>query len=269
MDLVRALDPTLGPVWATVTDDGLVALDDVFGAAEIGPRLADDALPLACVAPTKIVCIGRNYAAHAKELGNEVPAEPTLFLKPPSTLLPHGEPIVRPRAYSEVVHHEGELGVVVGRRLRNASHEEAATAIWGLLPANDVTARDLQRADRTWARGKGFDTFCPVGPAVRLARDAPAIDTLRLRVEVDGELRQDGSCADMIFDVASCLAYASRVFTLEPGDLLLTGTPEGVGPLEAGQRVTVTVASEEGELVGVLGNPVVDGPSVEELPPWR
>jgi 2-keto-4-pentenoate hydratase/2-oxohepta-3-ene-1,7-dioic acid hydratase in catechol pathway len=217
-----------------------------------------------CVSPSKIVCIGRNYAAHARELGNEVDAEPTLFLKPPSTLIASGEPIVRPRAFSEVVHHEGELGVVIGKRLHNATFEEAEGAISGYVVANDVTARDLQRGDKTWARGKGFDTFCPVGPAVLPASSAPPVAEMRIRVFVDGEVRQDGSCADMIFPVAACLAYASRVFTLLPGDLLLTGTPEGVGPLESGQTVRVEIDG-----VGAIENPVVDGPTLDALPDWR
>lgn len=257
-------DPALGPVWATREGRDVVAVRDVFDSCTLGARLHEHARPLVCVAPSKIVCIGRNYAEHARELGNEVPSEPTLFLKPPSSLLGHGAAIVRPHAHSEVVHHEGELGVVVGRRLRNASLQEASDAIWGLVPANDVTARDLQRTDRTWARAKGFDTFCPVGPAVRLAAAALPIEDLRIRVLVNGQLRQDGSCSDMIFPVASCLAFASRVFTLEPGDLLLTGTPEGVGPLVAGDTVSVEI-----EGLGRLENPVVDGVGADDLPDWR
>jgi 2-keto-4-pentenoate hydratase/2-oxohepta-3-ene-1,7-dioic acid hydratase in catechol pathway len=261
--LVRVLDPACGAVWATREGRDLYLVDDVFGACTVGARLDPSASELVCVAPSKIVCIGRNYAEHARELGNEVPAEPTLFLKPPSSLIGQGVEIVRPRAHSELIHHEGELGVVVGRRLSNATLAEAAEAIWGFVPANDVTARDLQRTDRTWARAKGFDTFCPVGPAVRLASAAPPIEDLRVRVEVDGEVRQDGACSDMIFPVASCLAYASRVFTLEPGDLVLTGTPEGVGPLHDGETVCVEI-----EGVGRLENPVVDGASAEDLPDW-
>ncbi len=217
-----------------------------------------------CVHPTKIVCIGRNYAAHARELGHAVDAEPTLFLKPPSSLIGPGVAIVYPRAFSGLVHHEGELGVVVGRRLRGATVEEALRAIEGYVVANDVTARDLQRADKTWARGKGMDTFCPVGPRVVPVEEAPSVVSMRVQVFVDGELRQDGRCADMLFPPQVCLAYASRFFTLEPGDLLLTGTPEGVGPLEPGQTVTVQIDG-----VGAITNPVVAGPRAEELPPWR
>lgn len=264
MYLIRVLDPARGPIWATRAGRDLHAIDDVFGACTPGARL-DPSLPeLVCVAPSKIVCIGRNYAEHARELGNEVPAEPTLFFKPPSSLIAHRGTIVRPRAHSEMVHHEGELGVVVGARLERATLDEAAAAIWGLVPANDVTARDLQRTDRTWARAKGFDTFCPVGPAVRLAAAAPPIEDLRIRVEVDGEVRQDGACSDMIFPVASCLAYASRFFTLEPGDLVLTGTPDGVGPLHEGETVCVEI-----EGVGRLENLVSEGIAGEDLPEWK
>lgn len=216
------------------------------------------------VAPSKIVCIGRNYAAHARELGNEPPTEPTLFLKPPSTLIGDGSPIVRPRAFSQLVHHEGELGVVLAQRLRNATLPEAERAVAGYVVANDVTARDLQRSDKTWARGKGFDTFCPVSRRVVPVDEAPDVAQMRIRVTVNGELRQDASCSDMMFSVAQCLAYASQIFTLEAGDLLLTGTPEGVGELVAGDVVRVEI-----EGVGTLENPVVDGPSSEELPGWR
>lgn len=263
MYLIRVFDPALGPVWATREGRDLVSVDDVFGACTLGRKLHATARGLVCVAPSKIVCIGRNYAEHARELGNEVPSEPTLFFKPPSSLLAHGGAIVRPRSQSEIVHHEGELGVVVGRRLHHASVQEAADAIWGLVPANDVTARDLQRTDRTWARAKGFDTFCPVGPAVRLASASLPIEDLRIRVEVNGQVRQDGACSDMIFPVASCLAFASRVYTLEPGDLILTGTPEGVGPLLDGDVVSVEIES-----LGRLENSVVDGIGSDELPDW-
>ncbi len=262
--LFRVVDPIVGPVWATAVDGEIRSVDDVFGRCTVGDLLDPDLPRAACVGPGKIVCIGRNYAAHARELGNEIEGEPVLFLKPPSSLIPEGAAIVRPRAFSELVHHEGELGVVVGRRLHDASRREAAGAIWGLVPANDVTARDLQRGDKNWARGKGFDTFCPVGPEIVRVGAAPPIEDLTVRVLVDDEVRQDGACRNMLFPVDACLAYISRVFTLEPGDLVLTGTPEGVGPLEAGQTVRVEI-----EGVGRLENPVVDGPTLDELPDWR
>ena len=262
--LFRVVDPNLGPRWATTIDDRTFAVDDPFGSCRPGLELMSDQPRTVCVAPSKIVCIGRNYADHVRELGNAIEGEPVLFLKPPSTLIGDGAPIVRPRAFSEVVHHEGEVGVVVGRVLRQASRREAAEAVFGFVPANDVTARDLQRADKTWARGKGFDGFCPVGPEVVRAGAAPAIDAMRVRVTVNDEVRQDASCATMMFPIDACLAYASRFFTLEPGDLVLTGTPEGVGPLVDGDVVRVEV-----EGVGTLTNPVVDGPPAQEIPDWR
>ena len=261
--LFRVIDPNLGPRWATRVDGRVFAVDDPFGAAEPGLEITT-APRTVCVAPSKIVCIGRNYAAHARELGNKVEDEPVLFLKPPSSLIDDREPIVRPRAWSDLIHHEGELGVVVGRRLKNASRREARKAIWGLVPANDVTARDLQRSDKTWARGKGFDTFCPVGPEVVLAHAAPPIEELEVTLHVNDELRQQARCDTMLFSVDVCLAYASQVFTLEPGDLVLTGTPEGVGELVDGDVVRVEI-----EGVGVLSNPVVEGPAVDELANWR
>jgi 2-keto-4-pentenoate hydratase/2-oxohepta-3-ene-1,7-dioic acid hydratase in catechol pathway len=189
------------------------------------------------VAPSKIVCVGRNYAAHAKELGNEPPKEPLLFFKPPSALVGPGARIELPPE-SARVEHEAELGVVIGRRVRRVPYADAMTAVFGYTCVNDVTARDLQRKDGQWARAKGFDGFCPVGPWIETDLDPRG---LTVRCLVDGTLRQDGRTADMIFDVASLVSYVSNVMTLEPGDLLATGTPEGVGPLAPGNRVTVTI----------------------------
>lgn len=193
------------------------------------------------VAPSKIVCIGRNYREHAKELGHDVPPEPLLFLKPPSALLAPEGVVLLPRE-SERVEHEGELAIVVGRPLRRASAAEARDAIAGVTCADDVTARDLQRKDVQFTRGKGFDTFCPVGPWIET--EPPALESLELRTRVGGETRQHGRVADMIWPVPELLAYVSQVMTLSPGDLLLTGTPAGVGALRPGDRVEV-------ELVGV------------------
>lgn len=202
------------------------------------------------VDPSKILCVGRNYRAHAAELGNPVPAEPLLFFKPPSSLVGADDAIeLPPPALSQRVEHEAELGVVVGRRLRRASLEEAAAAVFGLTLVLDVTARDLQKKDGQWTRAKGMDTFCPVGPVVVTALDATE---LVLRCHVSGELRQQGSPRDMIFSIADVLAYASQAMTLEPGDLVSTGTPEGVGPLVAGDRVAVTA-----DAIGTLALPVV------------
>src|SRR5580658_1179388 len=202
-----------------------------------------------CV-PSKIVCVGRNYAEHAKELGNEVPAEPTIFLKPPSSLIASGDVIVYPRL-SQRLDYEGELGVVIGRRARNVKSSDAAAYILGYTCVNDVTARDLQRKDGQWTRGKGFDTFCPVGPYI-VPRDEVILKDLHVRTLVDGELKQDAGIREMIFSVNDIIAYISAFMTLEPGDLIATGTPSGVGPLQPGSRVRVEI-----EGVGVLENPVV------------
>ena len=203
-----------------------------------------DAKDLGCpVTPSKIVCIGRNYAAHAKELGNEVPAEPLLFLKPPSSLIgPEGVIVLPPE--SSRVEHEAELGVVIGRRVRSVSRAEALSAIFGYTCVCDVTARDLQRKDGQWTRAKGFDTFCPVGPWIETEADP---SSLAVVCRVNGEVRQDGVTSQMIFDVPTLIAYVSRVMTLEPGDLLVTGTPEGVGLLAPGDALEVEI-----ERVGVL-----------------
>lgn len=187
--------------------------------------------------PSKIVCVGRNYADHARELGNEVPREPLIFLKPPSSLVATGQPIVLP-AMSEQVEFEGEIGVLVGSMLTHASADEAAGAVAGILAANDVTARDLQRAESQWTRAKGFDTFCAVGEP----KPPPAdFSSLTVRTTVNGRERQRGSAADMIFTIPVVLAYISGVMTLEAGDLVLTGTPAGVGTLGPGDEVQVDV----------------------------
>ncbi|HKJ93710.1 MAG TPA: fumarylacetoacetate hydrolase family protein [Longimicrobiales bacterium] len=198
--------------------------------------------------PSKIVCVGRNYVAHARELGNDTPDRPLLFLKPPSALIGPGDDIVLPPD-SERVEHEGEIAVVIGRRARHVSEVEALAVVAGFAALNDVTARDLQRLDGQWSRAKGFDTFCPVAEP----GNAPGGDWRALEVEcrVDGAVRQHGSAADMVFSIPTLIAYVSRIMTLEPGDLIATGTPEGVGPLAPGDVVEV-------ELPGVssLSNPV-------------
>jgi 2-keto-4-pentenoate hydratase/2-oxohepta-3-ene-1,7-dioic acid hydratase in catechol pathway len=199
------------------------------------------------LAPTKIVCVGRNYAAHAKELGNEVPKQPLLFLKPPSSLIRSGESIRLPTV-SNRVEYEGEIGVVIGRRLKRASLDEARSAIANICAANDVTARDLQKSDVQFTRAKGFDTFCAVG---ELGSVPAELTELRLRTLVNGEVRQDGRAADMVFDIPTLISYISGVMTLEPGDLVLTGTPEGVGTLAAGDVVEVEIAG-----VSRVSNPV-------------
>lgn len=196
----------------------------------------DAASILAPVEPSKIVCVGRNYAEHARELGNEVPKEPLLFYKPPSSLLAHGGVVILPPE-SERVEHEGEVAVVIGQRIRRASLEEASAAVFGLTLADDVTARDIQRADVQFTRGKSFDTFCPVGPWIET--DPGPLNAVGIRLEVGGQTRQEGTGAQMLWPIPSLLAYISVVMTLEPGDLVLTGTPAGVAQLQPGDEVGV------------------------------
>jgi len=187
--------------------------------------------------PGKIVCVGRNYRDHAKEMGNDVPKEPLIFLKPPSSTIGNGEPIVLPRQSTQV-EHEGEIGVTIGRRLRRASSDEARGAIQGILAVNDVTARDLQRSDSQWTRAKGFDTFCPMGEVAAAPAD---LGDLTVVTRVNGVERQRGVASDMVFSIPDVLAFISQIMTLEPGDLVLTGSPAGVGKLSAGDEVEVEV----------------------------
>ena len=198
--------------------------------------------------PSKIVCVGRNYRDHVKEMGSELPSEPLLFFKPPSSLLAPGG-IIRMPAASARVDYEGELALVVGRRVHNLKAENWRDAIRGYTLANDVTARDLQAKDDQWSRAKGFDTFCPVGPIVSDKLDP--VSGLILETRVNGELRQHGSTLDFIFSIPELLAYITSIFTLEPGDLILTGTPSGVGALKAGYLVEVSISG-----IGVLANTV-------------
>jgi 2-keto-4-pentenoate hydratase/2-oxohepta-3-ene-1,7-dioic acid hydratase in catechol pathway len=187
--------------------------------------------------PTKIICVGRNYVDHAKELGNDVPNAPLIFMKPPSSVVGSGEAIVLPHA-SRRVEHEGEIGVVIGRAARHVPEHEARTYVRGIVAVNDVTARDLQKTDGQWTRAKGFDTFCPVGPE----RSAPdALDELVVITRVNGVQRQRGSAADMVFPIARLIAYVSGIMTLLPGDIIATGTPAGVGPLVDGDVVEVEI----------------------------
>lgn len=192
---------------------------------------------LAPVVPSKIVCIGRNYAAHAKELGHEVPKEPLLFLKPPSAIIGPGDSIVLPNE-SARVEHEAELGVVIGTEAKDISVDRAHLYIYGYTCVGDITARDLQRSDGQWSRAKGFDTFCPVGPWIETALD-PA--DLRVSCSVNDVLKQDGRTSSMMFNVAALVSYVSRMMTLIPGDLLVTGTPEGVGPLVSGDTLAIAI----------------------------
>jgi 2-keto-4-pentenoate hydratase/2-oxohepta-3-ene-1,7-dioic acid hydratase in catechol pathway len=187
---------------------------------------------------SKIVCVGRNYVKHAQELGNTVPERPLLFLKPPSSLIGDGDTIELP-AESERVEHEGEIGVVVSARCRRVAEADALRYVGGYCALNDVTARDLQRADNQWSRAKGFDTFCPVGPVA--SADGVDWESLEVICRVDGEMRQHGHARDMAFGIPFLVAYISAIMTLEPGDIIATGTPEGVGPLIAGSEVLVEI----------------------------
>lgn len=187
--------------------------------------------------PSKIVCIGRNYRAHAAELGNEVPTEPLIFLKPPSAIIEDGDRIVLP-PQSQQVEYEGEIGVVMGARARHVSEAQAADAILGICAVNDVTARDLQKSDKQWTRAKGFDSFCPVGHTYQYRGDLSALTVV---TRVNGVERQRGTSDLMVFAIPKLIAFISSVMTLEPGDIIATGTPEGVGKLSPGDVVEVEV----------------------------
>jgi len=199
--------------------------------------------------PSKIVCVGKNYAKHAAEMGGEVPREPLIFRKAPSALVEDGEPVVLPEGAGRV-DYEGEIAVIIGRQARRVRAGEAWDFVSGIAPLNDVTARDLQASDGQWSRAKGFDTFCPVGRAVPLSD----VDVERLGVitRVNGEVRQEGEIGDLVFTIPVLLEYITRGITLEPGDIVATGTPDGIGPLQPGDRVEVEVRG-----VGSVSNPVV------------
>jgi len=201
--------------------------------------------------PGKIFCVGRNYAEHAKELGNEVPKEPLIFLKPPSSVVWENEPILLPEI-SKRVEHEGEIGVIVGRTLNRVSEDEARRGIRGIVAVNDVTARDLQKSDGQWTRAKGFDTFCPLGEE---SSELPDLDSLTVVTRVNGVERQRGKSSEMVFSIPSLLAFISRIMTLEPGDLVATGTPAGVGPLVSGDVVEIEIPG-----VSRVSNPVQERP---------
>jgi 2-keto-4-pentenoate hydratase/2-oxohepta-3-ene-1,7-dioic acid hydratase in catechol pathway len=217
-------------------------------------------VPLPIDRPEKIVCVGLNYRDHAEEQGTELPEAPLLFAKWPNTLIGPGEPIVIP-PITKQVDYEAELGVVIGRRVRGTSAENALDAVAGYLCLNDVSARDLQFSDGQWVRGKSLDTFCPVGPHFVSADDVPDPQALSIRALVNGEVLQDSNTSNMIFSVAEIVAHVSQAITLEPGDLIATGTPAGVGAfrdppiwLEPGDEVTIEIES-----IGALTNPVRNG----------
>ncbi|GAC1333192.1 MAG: fumarylacetoacetate hydrolase family protein [Candidatus Dormibacteria bacterium] len=199
------------------------------------------------IRPTKVVGVGRNYADHARALGNDLPSEPLIFLKPSTAVVGDGDEVVYPEQSSNL-HHEAELAVVIGRACRKVSPEEATQYIRGYTCANDVTARDLQNSDPQWTRGKGFDTFCPLGPVIVTDIDP---GNVRVLMRVNGEVRQDASTADMIFPVPWLISYISSFMTLLPDDVILTGTPSGVGPVQRGDLMEVEV-----EGIGILRNRV-------------
>jgi len=255
MRFIRYQPPSGAPSFGWVLEERVGPLEgSPFAEFRRGEALhtLNDVRLLAPIQPSKILCVGRNYVAHAKEHAAEVPEVPLLFLKPPSAVIGTGDPILLP-PQSQQVEHEAELAVVISRRGRWISPEEAPNYILGYTIANDVTARDLQFRDGQWTRGKGFDTFCPLGPWIETDFDpADAVITCH----VNGEMRQMASTRDMVFGVRQLIAFASSVMTLEPGDLLLTGTPAGVGLLQAGDVVEVTI-----EGLGTLRNSVTAEPA--------
>jgi 2-keto-4-pentenoate hydratase/2-oxohepta-3-ene-1,7-dioic acid hydratase in catechol pathway len=214
-------------------------------------RLEDVRLLAPVLPRSKVIGIGRNYAAHAAELGHDLPSEPLMFLKPNTSVVGPGDPIFYPRQTQDL-HYEGELAVVIGRICRDVPPEQATDVIYGYTVANDVTARDLQKSDVQFTRAKGFDSFCPLGPWIETDLDPQAFaDGVRVQTYVNGDVRQDGTTADLIFDIPTLVAHVSSVMTLLPGDVILTGTPEGVGPMEVGDEVEVSIAG-----IGTLVNKV-------------
>jgi len=252
-------DPQFGVVTGEVDEHGIPDDDSVVVALNgdplyVGLHLSDKEYPLADVrllSPvlprSKVIGIGRNYAAHAAEMGSDLPAEPPMFIKPNTSVVGPGDPIFYPRQSSEV-HFEGELAVVIGRICRDVPVEKVADVIQGYTVGNDVTARDLQRSDVQFTRAKGFDSFCPLGPWIETELD---VSDLRVQTFLNGDLKQDGTTKDMIFDVPALVAHVSAVMTLLPGDVILTGTPEGVGPMQVGDEVEVSISG-----IGNLTNKV-------------
>ncbi|MGI8899432.1 MAG: fumarylacetoacetate hydrolase family protein [Nocardioides sp.] len=253
-------EPQYGVVTGEVDELGIPSDESVIVALAGDPlyvgisptdkelRLSDVRLLAPVLPRSKVVGIGRNYAAHAAEMGGDVPAEPLMFLKPNTSVVGPGDPVFYPRQSSEV-HYEGELAVVIGRICRDVAPERVADVVYGYTVANDVTARDLQKSDVQFTRAKGFDSFCPLGPWIETELDT---SDLRLQTHLNGDLVQDGTTRDLIFDVPTLVAYVSSVMTLLPGDVILTGTPEGVGPMTVGDEVEVTVTG-----IGSLANKVV------------
>ena len=252
--LIIRYQSNAGPAYGLVENHIVYTLEgDVFGSFDKGREVGalQDTKLLAPVMPSKIVALGRNYAEHAKEHGADVPQEPLLFLKAPSAVIAPDEPIVL-TPLSRRVEHESELVLVIGKRARNVPEEKAWEYVMGITCGNDVTARDLQTRDGQWARSKSFDTFCPLGPWIVTHLKPADIGDLGVTCRVNGAMKQMASTRDMLFGPAKLIAYISSAMTLLPGDIIMTGTPAGVGPLKAGDVVEVEV-----EGIGVLRNPVV------------
>jgi 2-keto-4-pentenoate hydratase/2-oxohepta-3-ene-1,7-dioic acid hydratase in catechol pathway len=256
-------DPQYGVVTGDLDEHGQLSEDAVVVALAGDPlyvgiklleqehRLEDVRLLAPVLPRSKVIGIGRNYAKHAAELGNDVPSEPLFFLKPNTSVVGPGDPVFYPPQTSDL-HYEGELAVVIGRICRDVPAEKATDVIHGYTIANDVTARDLQRSDDQWTRAKGFDSFCPLGPWIETDLDPQTfVDGVRVRTYLNGDVVQDGSTADMVFDIPTLVAHVSSVMTLLPGDVILTGTPEGVGPMQVGDEVEVAIDG-----LGALTNPI-------------
>ncbi len=225
--------------YGVLDGDSVIETEAAWDTEGIAEHAVADVRLLPAVWPSKIVCVGRNYSDHAKELGNAVPAEPLIFMKPVSSLIASGDDIIAP-SISQLVSFEGELGLIIGRSARNIAASDWHRYVWGYTCVNDVTARDLQKKDGQWTRGKGFDTFCPTGPWIVPATEVD-FNSLRVQTFVNGEVKQDAPVTDMIFDPGAILAFVTRFMTLEPGDLIATGTPSGVGPIVAGDTVKVHI----------------------------
>ena len=257
-------DPTYGVVSGELDEFGQPADDSVVVELSGDPlyagiqptqtehRLSDVRLLAPVIPRSKVVAIGRNYAAHAAELGNELPEEPLMFLKPNTSVVGPGDQIFYP-PQTQRLDYEGELAVVIGRICRDVPPEQATDVIFGYTIANDVTARDLQSKDGQWTRAKGFDSFCPLGPWIETDLDPQTFaDGVSIQTHLNGDLVQDGTTKDLIFDIPTLVAHITSVMTLLPGDVILTGTPEGIGPMQPGDEVEVSVAG-----LGALTNTVV------------
>ncbi|MGH8907879.1 MAG: fumarylacetoacetate hydrolase family protein [Egibacteraceae bacterium] len=254
MRIARVAGPD-GPTFCVVRDEHVVLIEGhPFGEFSLTGRAAplEKVRLLAPVIPSKILCVGKNYADHAAELDSDVPAEPLIFSKPATAVIGPGDEIRLP-GLSELVHHEAELAVVIRRLTRKVAPADALGAVLGYTCANDVTARDLQLRDGQWTRAKGFDTFCPLGPWIET--DLDPSDGLRVRALVNGEVRQDGTTVDLIFDVPTIICHCAAFTTLLPGDVILTGTPSGVGPILPGDTVTIDI-----DRIGPLTNTAIADP---------